>query len=96
MKRLLILVFLALCVPVFAQRKLTTNEATILAVGPFFDSTDGITPETGIDVTGLTAEIYREFDADTLPTRFANFVPTTSGGGTNDMVLIASSISGMY
>ena len=44
----------------------------------------------------MTVEIYREFDADTTPTRFANFVPTTSGGGVNDMVLVGSSVSGMY
>ena len=74
---------------------MTTNEATILSVGPFFDSTDGITPETGITVTGLTVEIYRENDAGTVPTRFANFVPTSSGGS-NDMALITSSISGVY
>lgn len=96
MKRLLILMLLALCSSLFAQRKVTTNEAVKFAVGPFFDSTDGITPETGITVTALTVEIYREFDADSLPTRFANFVPTTSGGGANDMVLIGSSVSGMY
>ncbi len=96
MKRYLILMLLLICVPVFAATNKTTNEAVKLLVGPFFDSTDGVTPETAIDVTGLTVEIYREFDADTTPTRFANFVPTTSGGGTNDMVLIASSVSGMY
>lgn len=95
MKRYLILMFLLLCIPVFAQRKLTTNEATILAVGPFFDSTDGITPETGITVTGLTVEIYRELDDGSICTRFANFVPTASGGA-NDMALITSSVSGMY
>ncbi len=95
MKRFIILMFLLLCVPVFAQRKLTTNEATILAVGPFFDSTNGITPETEIDVTALTVEIYRELDDGSICTRFANFVPTASAGS-NDMALITSSVSGMY
>ncbi len=96
MKQYLIIIFLLICIPLFAATNKTTNESVKLLVGPFFDSEDGITPETAINVTGLTIEIYREFDADTTPTRFANFVPTTSGGGLNDMVLITGSVSGMY
>ena len=76
---------------VSAQRDLTTNEAVKITVGPFYDSTDGITPETGLDVTTLTVELLRQYDDGSTPTRAA-FVPTASGGS-NDMVLITSSLS---
>ncbi len=90
-KRSLIILFILIALPCYAQRDLTTNEAVKITVGPFYDSTDGITPETALDVTTLTVELLRQYDDNSTPTRVA-FVPTASGGS-NDMVLITSSIS---
>lgn len=94
MKKLAMIFILLACV-CFGQSKLTTNEATIITVGPMVDSLDGITPETAIDVTTLTIEGYLENDAGTVPVRAFSFVPTASGGS-NDMALITSSVSGVY
>jgi hypothetical protein len=73
---------------------LKTNTATRIAVGPLVDQTDGITAETSLTVTGLSAQLYQIKNDGTAVVR-TQFSPTASGGN-NDMALVASSTDGMY
>lgn len=74
--------------------ELKTNTAVRIAVGPLVDPTDGKTAETGLTVTALSVQIY-QIKTDSSAVVRTQFSPTTSGG-TNDMVLVASSTDGMY
>ncbi len=94
MRKLIVMIFLVLAGLVYGVRDLTTNEDTIIAVGPLVDLTDGSTPEGAMTVTNISVELTTENDAGTVPTRQA-FTPTASGG-VNDMVLVASSTTGIY
>jgi len=73
---------------------LKTNTAVVIAIGPFLDLTDGVTPETAMTVTNITCEMYKETDTGSAPTRTA--LTLTASGGSNDMVHITSDIAGFY
>ncbi len=75
------------------MRFLRTNTATRVTVGPFFDRTDGVTPETGITVTSCKLTLM--VDTAGVPTLVLDTSPTGSGGA-NDMVHVTGDDAGFY
>jgi hypothetical protein len=74
------------------------NRAVILPVGPFVDFTDGVTPELALTATNITCTLARRSDAGGAgvnPTLVIN-TTLTAAGGTNDLVLLAGSTTGLY
>jgi hypothetical protein len=74
--------------------KLKTNTAVRIAVGPFLDATDGVTPETGMTVTNITCELFKNANDGSAVTRTA--LTLSASGGSNDMVHISSDVAGWY
>lgn len=72
---------------------LRTNTATRITVGPFFDQTDGVTPETALTVT--SEKLTMTVDDGGVPTLVLDTNPTASGGN-NDMVHITGDDAGYY
>lgn len=75
------------------MRFLKTNTATRITVGPFFDRTDGITPEVALTVTSCKLTLV--VDTGGVPTLVLDTAPTASGGA-NDMVHITGDDAGFY
>jgi hypothetical protein len=75
------------------MRFLRFNTATRLSVGPFYDKTDGITPEIALTVTNEKLTLV--IDENNVPTLVLDTAPTASGGS-NDMVHISGDDAGMY
>lgn len=75
------------------MRFLRTNTAIRLTVGPFFDKTDGVTPETAITVTSCKLTLM--VDDANVPTLVLDTAPTASGGA-NDMVHVTGDDAGFY
>jgi hypothetical protein len=75
------------------MRFLRTNTAIRLTVGPFFDKTDGVTPETALTVTNdhLTLMV----DNANVPELVLDASATASGGN-NDMVHVTGDDAGFY
>jgi len=76
------------------EKVLKTNTSIIIAVGPFVDFSDGVTPEIAMTVTNITCELYTETDAGSAPTRTA--ITLTAASGNNDMVHMTSDVAGFY
>jgi hypothetical protein len=74
-------------------RFLRTNTAARITVGPFFDKTDGVTPETAITVTSCKLTLM--VDDANVPTLVLDVAPTASGGA-NDMVHVTGDDAGFY
>ncbi len=75
------------------MRYLRTNTAARITVGPFFDKTDGVTPETAITVTACKLTFM--VDDANVPTLVLDTNPTASGGA-NDMVHVTGDDAGFY
>ena len=75
------------------MRYLRTNTACRVTVGPFFDRTDGVTPETAITVTSCKLTLM--VDDGNVPTLVLDTAPTASGGS-NDMVHVTGDDAGFY
>lgn len=75
------------------MRYLRTNTATRVTVGPFFDKTDGVTPETALTVTGIKLTFM--VDTGGVPTLILDTNPTASAGA-NDMVHVTGDDAGFY
>lgn len=75
------------------MRFLRTNTAARVTVGPFFDKTDGVTPETALTVTGCKLTFM--VDDANVPTLVLDVAPTASGGS-NDMVHVTGDDAGFY
>jgi len=93
-----ILAMLVLTVPAFSAIHLPRNRATILPVGPFVDFADGVTPEIAMTATNITCSLARRSDAGGVganPTLVIN-TTLTATGGSNDLVLLAGSTTGLY
>jgi len=75
------------------MRFLKTNTATRVTVGPFFDKTDGVTPEVALTVT--SCKLTFMVDTGGVPTLVLDTNPTASGGA-NDMVHVAGDDAGFY
>jgi len=81
----------------FGQRKLTTNEATVIVVDNMVAVGDGVTPLTAaITETDVDVELIREYDDGSVPT-LVKFDCTAAG--VNDLVAITSastSVTGAF
>lgn len=75
------------------MRFLRSNTACRVTVGPFFDKTDGVTPETALTVT--SCKLTFMVDDGNVPTLVLDTAPTASGGA-NDMVHVTGDDSGFY
>lgn len=75
------------------MRFLRTNTAVRVTVGPFFDKTDGVTPETALTVT--SCKLTFMVDDANVPTLVLDTAPTASGGA-NDMVHVTGDDAGFY
>lgn len=75
------------------MRFLRTNTACRVTVGPFFDKTDGVTPETGLTVTSCKLTLM--VDTGNVPTLVIDASATASGGN-NDMVHVTGDDAGFY
>jgi len=75
------------------MRLLRFNTATRLSVGPFYDKTDGITPEIALTVTN--EKLTFVIDEGNVPTLVLDTAPTASGGS-NDMVHVSGDDAGIY
>ena len=75
------------------MRYLRTNTDTRVTVGPFFDKTDGVTPEVSLTVTGCKLTLM--VDTAGVPTLILDTAPTASGGA-NDMVHVTNDDAGFY
>ena len=75
------------------MRYVRSNTATRLTVGPFYDKTDGVTPETALTVTSCKLTLM--VDDGGVPTLVLDTNPTASGGN-NDMVHVTGDDAGFY
>lgn len=75
------------------MRFLRTNTACRITVGPFFDKTDGVTPETALTVTSCKLTLV--VDDSNVPTLVLDASATASGGN-NDMVHVTGDDAGFY
>ena len=77
------------------MRYLRTNTATRVTVGPFYDVTDGVTPE--LLLTEATADCHLTLIVDTagVPTLVVD-ADVTDSGGDNDMFHISGDDAGLY
>lgn len=73
---------------------LKTNTAVRIGVGPFLDFEDGVTPETGMTVTNITCELFKDLDEGSAVVRTA--ITLAASGSSNDMAHITSDVAGMY
>src|SRR5574343_612011 len=72
---------------------LRQNTATRVTVGPFFDKTDGITPEVAL--TATNEKITFMVDTGGVPTLVIDATATASGGN-NDLVHVTNDDAGFY
>lgn len=75
------------------MKLLRTNTACRITVGPFFDKTDGVTPETSLTVTSCKLTFL--VDAANVPTLVIDANATESAGN-NDMVHVSGDDAGYY
>ena len=75
------------------MRYLKQNTATVITVGPFYDKTDGITPEVAL--TATNEKITFIVDNAGTPT-LAVDANATASGGSNDFVHVTNDDGGYY
>lgn len=75
------------------MRFLRSNTATRITVGPFFDKTDGITPEVAL--TATNEKLTFMVDDAGVPTLVLDATATASGGA-NDLVHVTNDDAGFY
>ena len=76
-------------------RELKTNTAVIVAVGPFFDKTDGVTLETGLTITNERITLIAETDDGSAPTLILDNITGATSGTSNDLNYITNNDAGM-
>ena len=77
------------------MRFLRQNTAVRITVGPFFDKTDGVTPETSLTVTNCKLTLMVDDDDGTAANLIIDAAATASGGN-NDMVHVTNDDAGFY
>ena len=77
------------------MRFLRQNTAVRITVGPFFDKTDGVTPETSLTVTNCMLTLMVDDDDGTAANLIIDAAATASGGN-NDMVHVTNDDAGFY
>lgn len=75
------------------MRFLRTNTDCRVTVGPFFDKTDGVTPETGLTVTSCKLTLM--VDTGNVPTLVLD-ANATASAGSNDMAHVTGDDAGFY
>lgn len=78
--------WLALCSTAEAQQQLRAGTATQVAIGPFLDGTDGVTEETGLDVTEWDCGLIKHADSSMAETSLT----ITATSGDNDAAHVAN------
>ena len=76
-------------------RELKTNTAVIVAIGPFFDKTDGVTLETGLTITNEKITLIAETDDGNAPTLILDNITGATSGTSNDLNYITNNDAGM-
>ena len=66
---------------------LRQSTATAVLIGPFLDDQDGKTPETGLDVTSMDADLYKHSNTHPLT---KGDLSLTASGGSNDCAHVAN------
>lgn len=74
---------------------LRSNTAVIVAVGPFFDKTDGVTIETALTITNERITLIAETDAGSAPTLILDNIAGATGSTSNDLNYITNGDNGM-
>lgn len=77
------------------MRFLRTNTAVIISVGPFYDKTDGVTPETGLTITNERITLVADTDDNSAPTLVLDNVTGATSGTSNDLNYITGQDNGM-
>ena len=75
-------------------QEIKTNTAISLCVGPFFDKTDGVTPETALTVANCKITLIAETDDNNAPTLILDNV--AGNDGTNTLAHITNDDAGYY
>jgi hypothetical protein len=76
-------------------RFLRTNTAVIVSVGPFYDKTDGVTPETALTITNERITLVADTDGGSAPTIVLDNVTGATSGTANDLNYITGQDNGM-
>lgn len=74
---------------------LRNNTAVIVTVGPFYDKTDGVTPETGLTITNERITLTADTDAGSAPTLILDNVTGATAATDNDLNYITNSDNAM-
>jgi len=74
--------------------EIPTNTALYIAVGPFFDKTDGISPELSITVANSAITLIADAGSESAPTIVLDSV--AGNDGTNTLTHITNDDAGMY
>lgn len=77
------------------MRFLRTNTAVIISVGPFYDKTDGVTPETALTITNERITLVADTDDNAAPTLVLDNVTGATSGTSNDLNYITGQDNGM-
>ena len=77
------------------MRYLRKNTAVIVAVGPFFDKTDGVTLETGLTITNERITLIAETDDGNAPTLVLDNVTGATSATDNDLNYITGNDAAM-
>jgi hypothetical protein len=77
------------------MRYLRTNTAVIVSVGPFYDKTDGVTPETALTITNERISLTADTDAGSAPTFILDNITGATSGTANDLNYITGQDNGM-
>lgn len=73
---------------------LKTNTAVTIALGPFVDATDGVTPETALTVASTAVTVIAETDDNSAPTLVLDSV--AGDDATNTLAHISGDGAGYY
>jgi hypothetical protein len=74
---------------------LRSNTAVIIAVGPFYDKTDGVTIETALTITNERITLIAETDAGSAPTIILDNITGATAATANDLNYITGGDNGM-
>jgi len=75
-------------------QEIKTNTAISLCVGPFYDKTDGVTPEIALTVANSLITLIAETDDNSAPTLILDNV--AGNDGTNTLAHITNDNAGYY
>ena len=77
------------------MKLLRQNTAVVIAVGPFYDKTDGVTIETGLTITNERITLTADTDDGSAPTNILDNVTGATSATSNDLNYITGNDAGM-